>query len=93
MVSPIPYRNGKDLHIRRSDGSIVVAVLVVTLMAAKPSVTFFLVGVLYVASGPFDWYWRHRTGRVLEEAEAAATGDAGADAPGPAPQPSGPGHS
>ena len=67
MVSPIPYRNGKDVRVSRSNGSIVVAVLVFTLLVAKPQVTFFLVGVLYVASGPFDWYWRHRTGRSLEE--------------------------
>ena len=72
MVIPIPYRSGKDLRVRRSDGSIVVAVLVVTLLAAKPSVTFFLVGILYVASAPFEWYWRHRTGRSL--VEAVATG-------------------
>jgi CDP-diacylglycerol--serine O-phosphatidyltransferase len=77
MVSPIPYRNGKDLHVRRNDGSIVVAVLVITLLVAKPSVTFFLVGVLYTLSGPFDWYWRHRTGRRLEEIPSEAR-DAGA---------------
>jgi CDP-diacylglycerol--serine O-phosphatidyltransferase len=67
MVSPIPYRNGKDLHFRRNDGSAVIAVLVFTLLVAKPSVTFFLVGVLYTLSGPFDWYWRRRTGRSLQE--------------------------
>jgi phosphatidylserine synthase len=69
MVSPIPYRNGKDLQVRRSDGSIVIAVLILTLLVAKPEVTFFLVGILYTASGPFDWYWRHRTGRSLEKLE------------------------
>jgi len=89
MVSPIPYRNGKDVHVRRSDGSIVVAVLVFTLLVAKPTVTFFLVGVLYTASGPFDWYWRRRTGRSLEriepgEAPALASAPR-VDAPGAGP--------
>jgi len=82
MVSPIPYRNGKDIHFRRSDGSIVIAVLVFTLLVAKPTVTFFLVGALYTASGPFDWYWRHRTGRSLEKIapeEGAAVEASGAD--------------
>jgi CDP-diacylglycerol--serine O-phosphatidyltransferase len=84
MVSPIPYRNGKDLRVSRSNGSIVVAVLVFTLLVAKPEVTFFLVGVLYVASGPFDWYWRHRTGRSLEElAPSEAAAGAGTTGPGP----------
>ena len=68
MVSPIPYRSFKDLHFRRSDGSIVLAVLAVILLAAKPTVTFFFVSVLYVAHGPVAWYWRYRTGRVLTSA-------------------------
>jgi hypothetical protein len=49
-----------------------VAVLAVILLAAKPTVTFFLVGILYVAHGPVAWYWRHRTGRELPSAESAA---------------------
>ncbi len=69
MVSPIPYRSFKDLRVRRSDGSIVVAVLAVILLAAKPTVTFFFVALAYVAHGPVSWYWRYRTGRSLESAE------------------------
>jgi CDP-diacylglycerol--serine O-phosphatidyltransferase len=67
MVSPIPYRNGKEVRVHRSNASIVAVVLVFTLLVAKPEVTFFVVGLIYVASGPFDWYWRHRTGSSLEE--------------------------
>lgn len=78
MVSPIPYRNGKDLSVRRSDGSIVIAVLVVTLLAAKPTVTFFIVGLLYTASGPFEWWWRLRTGRTLERLDAGSADPAAA---------------
>lgn len=69
MVSPIPYRSFKDLRVRRSDGSIVVAVLAVILLAAKPTVTFFFVALAYVVHGPVSWYWRYRTGRILESAE------------------------
>ena len=76
MVSPIPYRSFKDLRIQRSDGSIVVAVLAVILLALKPTVTFFLVGIVYVAHGPVAWYWRYRTGRVLPSAESAAPSEA-----------------
>jgi CDP-diacylglycerol--serine O-phosphatidyltransferase len=72
MVSPIPYYSFKDLKVSRGNGSIVVAVLAVTLLAAKPTVTFFLIGLAYVAHGPIAWYWRHRTGRILESAEPAA---------------------
>ena len=77
MVSPIPYRNGKDLRVRRSNPSIVAVVLVFTLLVAKPDVTFFLVGLIYVASGPFDWYWRHHTGRSLEELARSDSGESG----------------
>ncbi len=70
MVSPIPYRSFKDLKIRRSDGSVVVAVLAVILLAAKPTVTFFGVGLVYVAHGPIAWAWRQRTGRILESVAA-----------------------
>ena len=76
MVSPIPYRSFKDIHFRRSDGSIVLAVLFVILLAAKPTVTFFFVSVLYVAHGPVAWYWRYRTGRELTSADPPAAREA-----------------
>jgi CDP-diacylglycerol--serine O-phosphatidyltransferase len=86
MVSPIPYRSFKDLHIRRSNGSVVVAVLAVILLALKPTVTFFVVGIGYVAHGPVAWYWRHRTGRSLERlagpaSEAPVQADPGGQEP------------
>jgi hypothetical protein len=34
---------------------------------SKPSVTLFVVGIVYVSSGPIEWYWRYRTGHTLEE--------------------------
>jgi CDP-diacylglycerol--serine O-phosphatidyltransferase len=84
MVSPIPYHSFKDIRIRRSDGSIVVAVLVAILLIAKPTVTFFLVGIVYVAHGPIAWYWRRRTGRSLESVNPDPSPETPSDiTPGP----------
>ena len=76
MVSPIPYRSFKDLHFRRNDGTVVVAILALILLAAKPTVTFFVVGLIYVGQGPIAWFWRQRTGRELETV-APPDGDSG----------------
>jgi CDP-diacylglycerol--serine O-phosphatidyltransferase len=67
MVSPIPYRSFKDLKVRGSYPTIVIMVLMMVVLVLTYEWSFFLVGLLYVASGPFEWYWRHRTGRSLEE--------------------------
>jgi uncharacterized membrane protein YeiB len=42
-------------------------VLAFAVILSKPSVTLFVVGLGYAASGPFEWWWRWRTGRSLEE--------------------------
>ncbi len=67
MVSPIPYRNFKELRLPRSNGTLVAAVLGFALILTKPSVTLFVVGLVYVGAGPVEWAWRWRTGRALEE--------------------------
>jgi CDP-diacylglycerol--serine O-phosphatidyltransferase len=67
MVSPIPYRSFKDVQLHGSFGTLVLSVLALVVLLTKPSVTFFLVGVAYVASGPIEAYWRRRTGRPLTE--------------------------
>jgi hypothetical protein len=53
-------------------------VLAFAVILSKPSVTLFVVGLLYVGSGPVEWLHRLRTGRRLEEVEPAA-----AEAEGP----------
>ncbi len=69
MVSPIPYRSNKGgANLPRSQSSVVLMVLVFAVILSKPSVTLFIVGVLYTASGPIEWLWRKRTGQELEEA-------------------------
>jgi len=67
MVSPIPYRSFKNVQLHGSFGSLVLVVLALVVLLTKPSVTFFLAGVAYVASGPIEAFWRWRTGRPLTE--------------------------
>ena len=79
MVSPIPYRNFKELDLRHSYGTIVLVVIALLLVIQEPSVTLFAIGIAYVVSGPIEWVWRRGTGAHLEElpAPAPAPGDPG----------------
>jgi CDP-diacylglycerol--serine O-phosphatidyltransferase len=67
MVSPIPYRSFKEVHVRGRYRATVLMVVAFAVILSKPSVTLFVVGLGYAASGPFEWWWRWRTGRSLEE--------------------------
>jgi phosphatidylserine synthase len=67
MVSPIPYRSFKDIRLPRSYGTVVLMVIAFAVILSKPSVTFFLVGLIYVVSGPVELLRRWRTGESLEE--------------------------
>ncbi|MEM7413735.1 MAG: CDP-diacylglycerol--serine O-phosphatidyltransferase [Myxococcota bacterium] len=67
MVSPIPYRSGKELDLRHSYGTLVLVVIALLLVIQEPAVTLFAIGVAYVFSGPVDWVWRRTTGASLEE--------------------------
>jgi CDP-diacylglycerol--serine O-phosphatidyltransferase len=67
MVSPIPYRSGKELDLRHSYGTLVLVVIALALVVQEPSVTLFVLGVAYVASGPVEWLWRRATGATLPE--------------------------
>ena len=69
MVSPIPYRSFKGVRFGGSYPTVVVMVIAFAVILSKPAVTLFIVGLLYVGSGPAEWIWRWRTGRMLEEAE------------------------
>lgn len=67
MVSPIPYRSGKEIDLRHSYGTLVLVVIALALMVQELSVTLFTLGVSYCASGPVEWLWRRATGVGLEE--------------------------
>jgi CDP-diacylglycerol--serine O-phosphatidyltransferase len=83
MVSPIPYRSFKNVRLGGSFGTLVIAVVALVVLLTKPSITFFAVGVAYVASGPIEALWRWRTGRPLVRLGAAdaATPPGGAGDP------------
>lgn len=66
MVSPIPYRNFKDLRLRGSYWNIVWMVIGSTVILMRPELTFLLIATTYLFSGPFEIYWRRRTGSDLE---------------------------
>jgi CDP-diacylglycerol--serine O-phosphatidyltransferase len=77
MVSPRPYRSFKELDLRHSYGTLVVVVIALAVVIQEPSVSLFLIGVVYALSGPIEWLWRRRTGRALEELPAPEPAPAG----------------
>src|SRR5258705_7587390 len=70
MVSPIPYRSGKELGLRHSFGTLVLVVIALLLVLGEHSVTLFAIVVAYVLSGPLELLWRRHTGVTLEELPA-----------------------
>ncbi len=72
MVSPIPYRSNKELDLRHSFGTLVLVVIALALIVQEPSVTLFVIGVVYTASGPIEWVVRRVRGTTLEELPAAS---------------------
>ena len=67
MVSPVPYRSGKELDLRHSFGTLVLVVIALTLIVQEPSVTLFALAMAYAVSGPIEWVYRRATGATLEE--------------------------
>ncbi|MBS1106246.1 MAG: CDP-diacylglycerol/serine O-phosphatidyltransferase [Deltaproteobacteria bacterium] len=67
MVSAIPYRSFKGVDLRHSYRAIVGMVLALAVVIQEPQIALFVIGALYVASGPVEWAWRVLSGRPLEE--------------------------
>jgi len=42
-------------------------VLALAVVIQEPQIALFVIGALYVASGPVEWAWRVLSGRPLEE--------------------------
>ncbi|MCR9093405.1 MAG: CDP-diacylglycerol--serine O-phosphatidyltransferase [bacterium] len=84
MVSPIPYHSGKNLRFGQSYSTTVISLIVLLLLILEPGLNFFLVGVVYVISGPAGYLWRWRTGRELIPVEDD-TAEAPADEAAPSP--------
>jgi CDP-diacylglycerol--serine O-phosphatidyltransferase len=55
MVSAIPYRSFKEVDLRHSYGTLVFVVFAIALVVQEPSVSLFIVGLLYAVSGPLEW--------------------------------------
>ncbi len=70
MVSQVPYRSFKELDLRHSFGTLVVAVIAIAIIVQEPGVSLFFIAVTYAASGPVEWVWRKAAHRPLEELPA-----------------------
>jgi CDP-diacylglycerol--serine O-phosphatidyltransferase len=73
MVSPIPYRSGKEIDLRHSYGTLVLVVIALALVAQEYAVTLFVIGLAYCCSGPVEWLWRRARGVELQEIPAPET--------------------
>jgi CDP-diacylglycerol--serine O-phosphatidyltransferase len=62
MVSNIRYNSFKKAELFRSMNFnvLVAAILILIFIAAQPSITLFILGIMYVLSGPFALVWRYR---------------------------------
>jgi CDP-diacylglycerol--serine O-phosphatidyltransferase len=67
MVSAIPYRSFKELDLRHSYGTLVFVVFAIALVVQEPSVTLFVIGLVYAASGPAEWIYRRIAKRPLQQ--------------------------
>jgi len=66
MVSSIPYRSFKELDLRHGYGTLVFVVFAIALVVQEPSVTLFVIGLVYAASGPAEWIYRRVAKRPLQ---------------------------
>jgi CDP-diacylglycerol--serine O-phosphatidyltransferase len=67
MVSAIPYRSFKEVDLRHSFGTLVLAVVALLLVVVEYKVSLFVIGIAYAFSGPVEWLWRRAVGRPLEK--------------------------
>ena len=74
MVSPIPYRSNKDLPKLSGYRAVTITVVIFIALIAFPQVSFFIVGLVYVTSGPLEMLYRYRTGKSLELASVLEAG-------------------
>ena len=75
MVSSIPYRSFKEVDTGHPFGTLVLAVVALTLVVIEPAITLFSIGIVYTVVGPLEWLWRLGTRNPLPKL------------PDPAPEP------
>jgi CDP-diacylglycerol--serine O-phosphatidyltransferase len=82
MVAPFPYRSFKDVNVRDGYRAIVGIVTLSVVLIIEPGVSFVVIGLAYLLSGPVEALWRVRTGGKLDLIDTAV-----AAMPGAAPHP------
>ena len=82
MVSRVPYPSWKSLPTRGRPAfaMLVAMLLLVTLVVLNGVPGFFLVGMVYMASGPLLWIWLRLHGESAADALPASTTPRGDDA-------------
>lgn len=83
MVSNVRYRSFKQLDFRspRAPWVLLVIVAAITVIAAAPAKTLFVMAIAYTMSGPLEgliFLRKRRKTRAMEEARAAGAGGGGA---------------
>ena len=78
MVSVIKYNSFKKPELfRKVNFNVLVAIILILIfIAAQPSIAFFLIGLIYVFSGPF-FALRHYKSKKYNKAETLETKDRG----------------
>ncbi len=82
MVSTAPYPSWKNLPLAgpRAFPTLLALILSVVLLLLYQEPAFFLIGALYILSGPWLWLWSRRPGaraaRIAEELGAEGAPDA-----------------
>jgi CDP-diacylglycerol--serine O-phosphatidyltransferase len=67
MVSAIPYRSFKEVDVGHPFGTLVLAVVALTLVVIEPAITLFAIGIVYTVAGPVEWLWRLASHNPLEK--------------------------
>ncbi len=69
MVSNIKYFSLKDpdLFKRQPFMMLVGAIMIMILIVAKPEVVLFVIGMIYLASGPLGYLFKRKQEQLLEE--------------------------
>ncbi len=73
MVTPIPYHNMKGIKLGSSFGGLAFSIVLLIFVFLEPGLNFFLIGITYLLSGPFEVIWRKRTGRSLDDLAVAVS--------------------
>ncbi len=76
MVSTIKYNSFKKSEIfrKKNFNALVAVVLIFSVIAYEPSVTFFFMGLVYIASGPVSALFRRRKTAMESEPEKPSEG-------------------